>query len=379
MRQIDAVNLSSYQLRAILNDFVVRFGDEIEAAADQIIHETSEPDISQQALLWKIHGIPAVHNAIFVSDPLIAMMDAWTLCIQMRLYFTEGAGASVFGEWQPLAVEVSEKLETDIIDVAQSMKDTEEIRLGEGTAYSWAKEHPLENLFFIRESIRGFLLTDVFGDNERDISSTIGDVAASLQEIRSQFQVFSEHLPKQLRWETTYLIGQLADTDAVVTSLQHFRSIAESAEHAARLFERAPDMIDEKRIAIMQEIDRLRTAIHRDVQGERTLILDALRNERKSLMDNVSHQRLEAVQTLQNELVNVFKRVQHERTALLDEVNRQRLDTLQAFERTSFDTLDDSSRHMKAVIDYLFWRILQLLAIAGLLGGFLISISRKKP
>ena len=378
MRKVDAVDLSSYQLRAILNDFVIRFGDEIEAAADHIIHETSDPDIRQQALLWKIHGIPAVHHAIFVSDRLIAMMDAWTLCIQMRLYFTEGAGTQVFGAWQPLAVEVSETLEREIIAVAQSTKDTAKIQRGEGLAYSWAQEHPLESLLFIRESIRGFLLTEVFEDSARDLSTTVGDVAASLQEIRSQVQVYSEHLPKQLRWETTYLLEQFSETDVVVTSLRNFRSITESAEHVARIFDHAPDLIDDTRIAVMQDIDRLRTALHRDVQDERALVLAGLQHERRALLDNVSHQRRETVQALQKELASMFTRLQHERTTVLDDVDRQRRDTLKAFEGGASTLLDDSSRQLKDVIDHLFWRILQLFAIAGLLGGFLIYMSRRK-
>lgn len=114
MREVEGVDVTSFELRSRMSNFAHRFSGLVEETADRIIAQSDDPDIQQNARLWKIHAIPACQKAIFFSDPLVALIDAWMFCIQMRLYFTGGAGEGLFGEWQSLAVETSERLEADM-------------------------------------------------------------------------------------------------------------------------------------------------------------------------------------------------------------------------------------------------------------------------
>ncbi|MGD8868636.1 MAG: hypothetical protein PVI01_13445, partial [Gemmatimonadales bacterium] len=83
----------------------------IELTADSIISATRDPEVQYNALVWKANAIPAYQRAMFHPDPLVSLVDGWTLTVQMREYFDEGGGGDLFGPQQPLAVTISQRLE----------------------------------------------------------------------------------------------------------------------------------------------------------------------------------------------------------------------------------------------------------------------------
>ena len=100
MKEYGTKGFTALELKIRLNNFAIRFRGNIEKAADEIIAKTEDPKVKKNALLWKIYSITTSQNAIYLADPAAAVLDVWTFCIQMRLFFAEGAGSKAFGNLQ---------------------------------------------------------------------------------------------------------------------------------------------------------------------------------------------------------------------------------------------------------------------------------------
>jgi hypothetical protein len=334
MKEFSIEDISAYELRIVLNDFAIRFAYEVEQAADQIIAQTDDSDIHSHALLWKMNVIPASQRAAFLPDPLVAFADIWTLCIQMREYFTVGAGRYNFGGWQSIAIETSLRLEKDVIMIAKRVRAGGEISVGESLTTLWASKNPITGPLFIRKSISDTLATLIENKN-RKLSSTVGDVSASVQNLQHQLTIYFNHLTKQARWEAEYMMIKIAQAEDYEKSLANLDTITNSINFLVNILKQSPE------------------------------ILDSVGN---SMYTFVDYERIETIKKLRQERVAILEALQAERMAIFTEIDRQRIATITELNLLAQNTILESKTITFQIIDHLFWRIIQVM------GGILIII-----
>lgn len=119
-QQAVPTNLTSRELRSLLDDYVVRYATQIEETADRIISRSDDVSVRKHALLWKINGISACFQAASRSDPLAAYVDIWILNKQSIALFERTDRPSPFGEWQDLAVETVYRQEAPLREILAS-------------------------------------------------------------------------------------------------------------------------------------------------------------------------------------------------------------------------------------------------------------------
>ena len=162
MRESENVYISAYELRDRLNIFAVRFSNSVERAADKIISKSNDPKIKENALLWKMNAIPAANQAIFLSDPMAALIDISALCIQMNNFLTGGNGKELFGELQYIASDATELLNDDVLkiwSVARGRVEFDSLEIATSPIKEWARENPIEDISFLRPSVSDTLFS----------------------------------------------------------------------------------------------------------------------------------------------------------------------------------------------------------------------------
>lgn len=105
------------QLRAINYNFAARFSQLVTMCVTNIVAENEDPDVRNRAYQWRMWAAPEARAAAFDQDPFVGLIELWILAAQQHQYFTEGDGASYFGEQQGYAVETTTDLkhEAEII------------------------------------------------------------------------------------------------------------------------------------------------------------------------------------------------------------------------------------------------------------------------
>lgn len=330
------LDVSPSMVRIAANNFTHRFVQTVEQAADAILLQTADPTIKRRALLWKINATSAVLVAQDHPAPLSALADTFALCLQMHDFFRDGRGSTLFGASQPAAVAAAQQLEQDMEAISRE-PTTEEIARLKARLRSWAREHPLEDLMFVRLS----------GAAEIDAMLSTLDgagVMSSVQNLETELYTFhtklARHLglvPRQVRWQAELL---------------------------------ALDAVEQDRTGLVaaatRELDRQRDLALADIDRQRTQALAVLREERVTVLEAVAHERGVVVQEARKALSESLDRIDALAARLeretLAAVQQQRLETVEALRQERVATITDLERIARGTVDHAHARSVGLLA-----------------
>jgi len=203
--------------------------------------------------------------------------------------------------------------------------------------HEFAAAHPVDPLTLGRTSVMAAdsaLLRHVGGG----IGGTMAATYWSMRDVADRASSINDALGKELRWNIELLAHDLAQLPAVDSTLGGLRS---SLDRIAALADTLPTL----------------------VSGERAVVLEALHAELATLTVEIDAMRLETLEAVSGERVAVIEAIARERLALLDAVTRERLATLAAVDSILSGAIDHSER----LVDHIFWRLLQVGAVAFVL------------
>ncbi len=256
------------ELRASLFNFSTSFGVLVTESADRISLATTEPKVRRLSLLWKIRMPPAAQLAASDPNPRTGYVEALTLAVAQRQYFEDGAGSSLFGPQQPIALETAKQIEQNALQLGQSFLTPAKLDELHGEVEVLAKEHPLRGEF-LRESIQAGLSKAETGGAFDDIISipmapfrAISGVESGAQAIHefnataAQFTEIIDQLPQRMRWQMELLSYDLQEQGGVLEqSLRSFDTVAQSADRLSIVAERAPEDMRETIVNISSELE----------------------------------------------------------------------------------------------------------------------------
>jgi len=338
------LNTSPAELRLKIQHAALPLSGIIEAYGDRILEDCNDPSVRKNALLWKINGIPTIHQAIFQSDPFLAFLDMWVLAVQMRLFFEEGLGREALGKWHPIAVEGTQKLESILRTMARKISADGDITTAEEKINTWGQENPIESMHFIRTTLTVYMASEL-GAETMGTFAVVDAVAIGVADLSQQMNAYANYLPKQARWQTELLLEGLTATEKIDQALAGFGRMSRDIERLTLLAESTPAR----------------------VSAERTIILKALTRNLDRALAALEKERVAVMTDFKNERAGISADITAERIALLAEIDRQRRETLADMEGMSRRMLEEALEDSNAKIDYFFIRTLQV-------GGLLVLV-----
>ncbi|MBN7815165.1 hypothetical protein [Algoriphagus pacificus] len=334
------IEISPLELRETMNDFFYKFARSITESADSIIQQSPDSSIDQEALTWKINAIPIASEAIYSSDAFLGYIDMAVFTYQMKLYFDTGAGKDLFGDHQQIALNTLDLLWKDLLEIGRNLVPDNDISEGTKIVTDFAEEHPLTSSYFVRQSTIP-LMAKIQNVEKVTFKALASDMSQSLDEMRSQISSYMEVLPKQVRWETEYLINQAMNSPALTS---RFDSLSNLLERSILVLESSPELIEKQRLEAFKDISKERLAVIRALRIEREIILDEIKNERAIVLEEFTKQ-----------------------------LNLQREATFEDLTTLTNHSLDKTFDRMEGMIDTLYWRtaimigVLVVLVFIGLI------------
>jgi len=321
------ISITEYKIR--LREFGYRFSGIVELSADEIISKTANDEIKKQALLWKIYAIPAMIRSLSINDPFAAGLDAWILSVQMLQYFEDGYGKDLFGEHQDIAITASKLIISDIENVARETKVMNDIARGQKITKDWTNKNPIKNNRFLRISAID-TVAHIIGSAGFDLGTTVESIAVSVYELKDQVTLYTNYLPKQIKWQIEYAAYEMFGDSTVGSMMQNFNTLTQSTRRITDVVEETPLLIEELQ---------------------------------QSSLDNINYQRLSTLKALTEERIAVMESIKLERIAILEDINRERNETLDRLDEITEKTFNRSTIFASDTIDKLFWRIIILLGV----------------
>jgi len=337
------IEVSTIEYKIRLSEFGYRFAGIVELSADEIISKTLDTEIKKQALSWKIYAIPAMIRSLAIDDPLAAGIDAWILSVQMLQYFEDGYGKDLFGEYQDIAITASKLIISDIENLAREIKGTDDISKGQKISKDWANENPIENNKFLRVSALD-KVAHIIGSGDYNLGATVESIAISVDELKNQVTLYTDYLPKQIKWQAQYEIHNFLGDSLIDNSLNNIDRVILSTERISKMIEETPELVKEIQLSTLMELDK---------------------------------QRLETLGIISQERIAILSAISLERIAVMNEINRERKETLDRIEKITDKTINRSTMFASDTIDKLFWRILILIGVL-FVGGFILITFYKR-
>ena len=318
-------------LRARMHGYATTFAAEVDLAATAIERRAADSTVRRNAVLWRVRAIPEMRKACFRLEPVSALVDAWIFVRQMNQLFTEGAGASAFGPFQPEAVEVSRRLLDQMREIGGSISVSPEARAEFERKFvePWLAEHPLPDNTFVRISpiARFAEQSRAFGDTLQSVG-TIEELAFILSQ---QARIYMADLPRQVRGEVDLMRSDVLPTETVESMQSDLHVSAAAADRIALAAEGISPLVLSERPIILDELSRQRALVMDSVSIEREHIVRAFAAERIELLRNFELQRLatlewataerrEAIADVRRELAMSIEILRGERAVVVNDV-----------------------------------------------------------
>jgi hypothetical protein len=321
------------QARLRMRALVQPMAGVIVAAADEILAGTSDGAVRRQALLWKIEAVPALREALFQPDPIMAVADTWVLTFQMTDYFDTGPGGKALGEARPLAVTTAQRLEAELARVAASLTVSGNVSGVRDYARKWAADHPIRQSIAGRESALA-LVMDQEWTSSFSTTEAVGNLMVTVDDLNRRLEVYSAQLLEQSRWQAELFLMDFAREHQLDTALPLAQQAVRTAEQAVDGLGRIVPAV-ERAVSTLEQalplaertvtsVGRAVEALDRTIQAvERSL---AFVEQSPALL---TAEREAAVKLFSTELTRTLAFLQEERLATLKQLTTERIAAVQ--------------------------------------------------
>jgi hypothetical protein len=240
------------------------------------------------------------------------VLESWSLSIQLEEAVSSGAWREPLGALQPIALEATHRIRTQVEAAARaSAITTEGFDRARVTVERWAREHPIVGPISSRPSILPELVRMAAGGVDTTVFQVMADIPASLADLSTKMDIYVAYLPKAARWQAELVAEDLsshAEMQRVLATLASVEKLTERANamlspaglrealdtasgqiRAERIAALAS--VDEQRVETLAYLTRERAAVVADVDRERDAVarqVDELRRKVSSDVDELA-------------------------------------------------------------------------------------------
>jgi hypothetical protein len=322
----------------------------VEWSADQIRAASTDATVRRNALLWKTNGSSAMLRATSHGDPLIDLLDAWTLVLQFRDYFQSGRGATMFGEHGAIARASADSAVLDIERTAERIATPDGVVRGRRLATDFATREPIANDHFLRSSMAGELVA-ALDEQDRDALATLGALSQTVEMLSPRISLYIDYLPRLARWQAELLLEDPAIDARLEGAVDSIEGINATVAHLGTTLDRTVDSrLDQLLNRALAQVTAEFDDVERLINVQRELLIARLPQEYDAIFAKVNDQRLAVFDQVDSRIDDALSRIDH--------VARRGLGSAETLSR---DT-----------VDYAFARAIPLLI--GVFVGVLILI-----
>ena len=288
---------SAIELQLHIDDLAIVFAGVIEQAADQVIRASTINGVKQHALLWKINGIPTAYRALFHHDPAVSVLDTWAYSMQMVNYFEVGEGKKDFDQWYKIAHNSTLKLEKRLEQLIASSLPDGNIDALKQDFRSWVLNHPIARDFIYRDTVVP-ILGKIIGNQELDTLQTIGSLAIGMEEMADQFAVYMGLLSKQARWQTELVLLETFNNQDPKEALSTIVELADSLIQISPNVAQFPELIAQERKAFFETLKTERETILQSIDEQRIATLSEIDTSSNRILKTTTDQSKELIDHL---------------------------------------------------------------------------------
>jgi hypothetical protein len=311
---VSGEKLPPEQLRARVEtrQYAADFIERVVRAAEIIAGGTEDTGVRANALRWKIGASTASRRAAYRSEPELALVDTWAFAVQMEHFFAEGAGKTLFGSQQQVALDTARALARDADALAVRRLDPAVLADNRQLVSDYVAQERLSDLAFERAPIAPTWREAV----ARRLAKSVSVTPEALGDASDRMDIYGRRIPDELRWRAELA---LLESGVRPSDLSHaLKRFEEELAKLSALAQTQPELAMQRLAAMQAEMTRLLESF--DQRWRQTLTV--LQVERAALVKDLETMRVALDATIARERDALYAAISAERAALAADATR---------------------------------------------------------
>jgi hypothetical protein len=289
--------LSSRDLNAriLTREYSHRFVTAVTECADDIAAHDTSARIQADALRWKISAAAESTRAATQMAPMMSWLDTWALATQMHAFLAAGGrGSTLFGVHQGSAVAVAEELDAGAEDLARRVVDPREFDRYQQFVDTYAREHPLNDLDFVRPSVVELWIKST--GSEVKLVDSLGTIPEAMADASDRVKISTDALANQSMWRTELALRESGysanDIRVALKQLDdRLSKVSAAAQNSPQLVHDAVNQVRESVLQVLDRVDAASASVLKGVMVQREALFADVRTERAAMMEAADVQR----------------------------------------------------------------------------------------
>jgi hypothetical protein len=281
--------------RLLTRQFIPLYFNTLQDSANDIYQASDDKLQRNHVINWKLNSEAAAINAVYQSDPTIALADLMTLVRQQLALAKSSVAAQNFGRYQQQVIDTSQQLLEDADQLSLSLNNEKAHNNLVQFSEQQAANYPLEDFNFQRGSIYSDWIS--FNNIDPALAATNqGTLPQVMSDMSEKMSVYSQQMPKTLIWKAQmYSNDSELDVQQInsllqnlnTTSLQLMALTKDDPERIARISDNINAGVDDVLLKFSDTLQSERQALSQGLAFERENLKELMSSERVLLMADV--------------------------------------------------------------------------------------------
>jgi len=310
--------------RILTREFSDDFIKGVAQSADGIAASETDPQVVNNALQWKISATAESQRAALQMAPMMALLDTWTLAVQMNAFLSPGnPGGSLFANHQAAAQAVANHFDETAEGMAKRVLQPKEFEQYQKFVQNYTRDYPLKDLTFARPSVVEIWSRQTGA--EVRIVDTLGTVPEAVSDVSDRMRLLGETTPALTMWKTELALRHAGLTDSNIQEAMkqlddRFGKMSAAAESAPQLVHESVMDIRRSMLQVIERLDAFsasmiealgtqRVAFAANVSTEREALLTAANVQRKAIAEDAARIADRVVKTSGQEIRSLMRQL----------------------------------------------------------------------
>jgi len=259
----------------VLADLVDLVAGNLEMSGERIASQTDDLAIARLSVHYRMRLSRSARTTLGYRDPHVGLLDLWALCRQLEQFLTEGEGARLFGDLQPVAVASARQSLARVAAGGGSMFADDHAAGARSLVQQFAAAHPIGAGF----ARRGLQEVDVAPDGWSagntllkalslewinplsGFGTQVTEGAESVGAAMDRFTTAAEFLPRQLGWQLELFVYDLAGARPLTKVADGVARAASSVDAFVDVADGLPRRLGEEVTRALREVESTLAAV----------------------------------------------------------------------------------------------------------------------
>ena len=282
---------SEANTRMMTRGFYYDLADEIARTADSVAAASSEIPVRIRAIRWKMQATRAAVTAVMQSNPDVALIDTWLLCVRMDSAFRRLPDSLLFAGQTPLVRKVVARLDKKAEHLASTLLAPEKFALMQEFVGNYMQANPVTGSQFtpVNTTLPWIEFLQSKGVETQYNVGSISDVIADLGD---RFGGQSEQMVNSIGWSKDIFELQMQQDSVRNRLTRQLDSLERNFDRIVTVMEHLPQIADYMGKSLNTEvaalIETLNGAVDNafaDLDRQRAELQGYISAERKALVD----------------------------------------------------------------------------------------------